>query len=56
MSVLGLTVAINKCECGAQVCARCGVCRKEARELYLRCSAWGTYYSRHIWKWEPDEN
>jgi hypothetical protein len=48
--------AINKCGCGSQVCARCGSCRRENRQLgSISCRSWGTTYKRHIWKWEPDE-
>ena len=45
---------VNKCECGAQVCARCGACRKEDRIFHSDCSAWGKSYRRHMWKWEPE--
>jgi hypothetical protein len=50
-------MSINKCECGAQVCARCGDCRHENRRMgFPACRAWGTTYKRHIWKWEPEED
>ncbi len=47
--------AVNVCACGAQVCARCGACRNEYRELVFSCKTWGKVYKRHIWKWTPDE-
>ena len=46
---------INKCECGAQVCARCGACRREDRIFHSDCRSWGTIYRRHIWKWTPED-
>ncbi|KKM80257.1 hypothetical protein LCGC14_1341620 [marine sediment metagenome] len=52
----GSSEEINRCACDAQVCARCGVCRKEARRYSLGCWSLGRATDkRHIWKWTPEE-